>query len=181
MSFSVAIQSDSSVSFSLNEWDYFVSETSKVFRLTEDETKSLSNSNTARFVASIPFAAGCSNPERLAISNLCLYMAEKQGFQKYCAHVPSDDADLMKRIELLANYPDGNMEVINHCKKILALIMINGYKKSAEKDAAENVYNPIASGKWDYRTLKNQLIWGINKKFIPETDWILPELYNFMW
>lgn len=181
MSFSVAVQNDSSESFLLNDWNYYVNETSRVFRLTEEEANKLKSSSTAKLIAVIPFAAGCSDPERLAISHLCLYMAEKQGFQRYCAHVPSDDTDLMKRLELLANFPDGDKEVINHSMKILALIMINGYKKSAVKDSAEDIYNPIASGKWDYRTMKNQLIWEINKKYVPETDWILPEIYDGLW
>ena len=55
---------------------------------------------------------------------------------------------------------------------ILALIMLEGYKKSELKDKQNNVYNPLVSGAWDYRQLKNKLIWEINKIKVPDLDWI---------
>nr|MCR4715156.1 hypothetical protein [Treponemataceae bacterium] len=64
------------------EWDCFVAEISTVFKLSEKETEIFYNSNTAKIIATIPFVAGCNEPERTAIAHLCIYEAEIKGFQK---------------------------------------------------------------------------------------------------
>lgn len=51
------------------EWNYFVSELQKVFKLTKDETYHIENSITAKIIATIPYAANCREPERIAISH----------------------------------------------------------------------------------------------------------------
>ena len=56
------------------EWDYFVSEISKVFRFTEEETKWLKNCKTAQLIASIPFEAECISEKRSSFFEKCLYL-----------------------------------------------------------------------------------------------------------
>lgn len=43
-----------------------------------EETKTVwfMNCKTAKLIATIPFAAGCNEPERTATAHLCIYMAE---------------------------------------------------------------------------------------------------------
>lgn len=153
-------------------WDYLIEETVKVFRLTKTESERLKNSVTAKIIATIPFEAKCKEPERTAVAHLCLYVAELQGFQKYCAHNVSDDDDIFNRLAFISTFEGGNKEIIHHGMNILALIMLEGYKKSAQKDSTRNVYNPLNSGKWDYQQIKNRLLWEINKIEVPNIDWI---------
>lgn len=51
--------------------------------------------------------------------------------------------------------------------------MIEGYRRSMKCDKENNIYNPLVSGNWNYQLIKNKLIWEINKKVIPNLDWIL--------
>ena len=133
----------------LSEWYYIVNETAKVFRLEESEKAELYNSITARIIATIPFAAKCIDAERTAIAHIGLYLMEKKGYQKYCTHTPSDDEDVFKRLAFISTFEGGDEKIIRHGMTMLAIIMVEGYKRSEKKDIHNGIYNPIASGKWN--------------------------------
>lgn len=162
------------------DWNYFVSEISKVFRFSKEETDWFSNCKTAQLIATIPFAAECIEPERTAIAHLCIYVAEIKGFQKYYAHQPSDDFDIYNRLAFISTFEGGNKKIIEEGMDILALIMIEGYHKSMKKDEKENIYNPFVSKTWNYNKIKKQIKskLTINKsgKF---TSFVDPE--NYVW
>lgn len=153
-----------------SEWDYLVSETAKVFGLNTKQTEQLYNSNTAKIIARIPFAAQCKEPERTAITHLVIYEAELRGYQKYYAHLPSDDDDIFNRLAFISTFEGGNQAIIEHGMNMLAYIMIEGYNHSKEKDVKNGVYNPIANGKWNYNELKNQLLSKLHEIECPELD-----------
>lgn len=160
------------ISWNLPEWAYLVNEVSKTFRLTIEERKLLETSTVAKIFATIPFEAKCIEPERTAIAHLCLYMAEKKGFQKYCSHQRTDDSNIYKRLDFISTFEGGNKEIINHGMNILTLIMLEGYRRSKYKDKKSNIYNPLNSGAWNYQSIKNKLLWEINKIKNPNLDWI---------
>lgn len=120
--------------WNLKQWDYLVTEISNVFRFTNEEKDVFSNNPTAKLIASIPFVANCIEPERTAIAHLCLYVAELKGFQKYCSHVPSDDSDIFNRLAFISTFEGGNRAIIEHGMNILALIMIENYKRTEKSD-----------------------------------------------
>ena len=165
----------------LPEWDYFVDELSNVFRFTAEEKNKFYNNYTAKIIATIPFEAKCKEPERTAIVHLCLYIAEIRGFQKYCSHLPSDDDDVYNRFSFISTFKGGNKDIINHGMNILALIMLEGYKKSFKKDKIHKIYNPLVSGKWNYQSIKNKLLWEINKIEVPNLDWIFTKIPLNVW
>lgn len=153
-----------------SEWNYLTTETAKVFNLTKKDAEKLYNSNTAKIIAAIPFAAGCKEPERTAIAHLCIYEAEIKGFQKYYAHLPSDDDNIYNRLAFISTFEGGNTTIIEHGMNILAYIMIEGYNRSKEKDLQNGIYNPIANKKWDYKKLKNKLRKKIDEIECPDLD-----------
>ncbi|MCR4735061.1 MAG: hypothetical protein K5829_08675 [Treponema sp.] len=159
------------------DWNYFVNEVSKVFKLSKKEREEFGNSATAKIIATIPFEANCNTPERTAIANLSLYMVEKRGFQKYCAHLKEDDCELMKRLEFISSFDGGNRFIIEHGMYILALIMLEGYNQSAVKDKINNIYNPIASGAWKYTKMKNLITEKLSKTQNKVLDDLANELY----
>lgn len=165
----------------LPEWNYLVEEISNVFRFSEDEKNRFENSYTAKLIATIPFEAGCIDAERTAIAHLCIYVAELRGFQKYYAHVPSDDKDVFNRLARIATFEGGNQEIINHGMNILALIMLEGYKSSIQSDKINHIYNPILSGVWNYQSIKNKLLWEINKIEVPNFDCIFTDTSFNLW
>lgn len=167
--------------WNLKEWDYLVTEISNVFRFTNEEKDVFSNNPTAKLIASIPFVANCIEPERTAIAHLCLYVAELKGFQKYCSHVPSDDSDIFNRLAFISTFEGGNKTIIEHGMNILALIMIENYKRTEKSDKANGIYNPFVAGTWNYKQIKNKLLWDINKTEVPEIDGILHEITKMKW
>mgnify|MGYP007101844445 CR=1 FL=1 len=152
------------------EWDSIALETAKVFRLSKKETEQLYKSNTAKIIAILPFVAKCNEPERTAIAHLVLYEAEIRGFQKYCSHQPYDDADIFNRLAFISTCEGGNPAIIEHGMNMLAYIMLEGYNRSKDKDLKNGVYNPVASGKWNYMQLKKKLMTKINEIICPDLD-----------
>lgn len=156
----------------LKDWDCLVSETSKVFRMTKMEAADLYNNMTAKIIAAIPYAADCIEPERTAVAHLCLYMAEKRGFRKFCSHLPSDDFDIFNRLAFISTYEGGDKLVIEHGMNMLAFIMLEGYKNSSESDKRNNIYNPLVSGKWNYEELKTKIERKLNEISVPDLDFL---------
>lgn len=154
-------------------WDYFVDEISKVFKLSKIEKRSLFCSTTAKLIATIPFEAGCFEPEKTAIAHLGLYIMEKRGFQKYCAHQPTDDVNILHRLDFIATFEGGNPLIIEHGMYLLALIMIEGYNRSVKKDIKNDVYNPIANGRWDYESKKKEILSVLKKIECSKLDSII--------
>ena len=167
--------------WNLKQWDFLVTEISNVFRFTNEEKDVFSNNPTAKLIASIPFVANCIEPERTAIAHLCLYVAELKGFQKYCSHVPSDDSDIFNRLAFISTFEGGNKTIIEHGMNIQALIMIENYKRTEKSDKANGIYNPFVAGTWNYKQIKNKLLWDINKIEVPEIDWILTNIPKMVW
>lgn len=151
-------------------WEYFVQEMKKVFRFTRKETKWFRNCKTAKLIATIPFAGGCDEPERTAIAHLCIYLAEIRGFQKYYAHLPSDDCDLFKRLGFISTFEGGNKDVIEYGMNLLALIMIEGYHRSEEKDKRLGTYNPFVSDTWNYQIMKQKILQSLKNNIYFEFD-----------
>lgn len=154
----------------LFDWDYFTKEITNVFKLSEKENECFYKSNTAKIIAAIPFVARCNEPERTSIAHLCIYEAEIKGFQKYYAHLPSDDADVFKRLAFISTFQGGDQAIIEHGMNMLAYIMVEGYNHSKEKDIKEGIYNPIANGKWNYQELHKRLLDKIQEIDCPDLD-----------
>lgn len=152
------------------DWNYMVNEISKVFNMNEEETRHFADCGTAKIIAELPFAAGCSEPERTAILHLCIYIAEIRGFQRYFAHLPSDDVDIFTRLGCISDFEGGNPDIIEHGMCMLALIMIEGYKRSEYFDRANGIYNPFVSGSWNYETLKKDVEEKLKKISCPDLD-----------
>lgn len=152
------------------EWDYFVTEIAQVFNLTKKEEQNFYNCSTARIIATIPFVAGCVEPERTAIAHLCIYEAEIKGFQRYYAHLPCDDNDIFNRLAFISTFEGGNPAIIEHGMNMLAHIMLEGYNHTKEKDLQEGIYNPIANGIWNYNEMKKQIENKIDEILCPELD-----------
>ena len=108
--------------------------------------------------------------ETAKVFNLSKKEAEIRGFQKNYAHLPSDDDDIFNRLAFISNFDGSNPAIIEHGMYILAYIMVEGYKRSKEKDLKNGIYNPISNGKWNYKKLKNKLIRKIKEIYCPDLD-----------
>lgn len=167
---SLAILKTENYSSSL-DWEKMVCEFERVFKLSKSEKKRFYNSTTAKIIATIPFAAECKNAQRIAIAHLSLYIVEIRGFHEYCNHTHGDDSSIYNRLEPLNTFDgDGIQEVIRHGMDMLALIMIEGYKASMNKDRFLNTYNPFNSGAWNYEETKSNILHRLNVIECPSLD-----------
>ena len=158
-------------------WDYLTKEISKTFRFTNKENQEFTNSITAKLIAAIPFVADCYEPEKTAIAHLGLYVMEKRGFQKFCAHLPTDDIYILHRLDFISTFSGGNTKIIEHGMYLLALIMLEGYNTSVKQDTIKNIYNPIANGRWNYKQKKENILKILQKYKCPELDSLLTDPY----
>ncbi len=127
------------------------------FRFTESETRELYNSKVAKYIAAIPFVAGCQDAKRTALAHMAIYFTELRGGSTIFDHCNDDNASLLSRLRLISLFKGGNEKVIKHGMNYLALCMIDGYKASAMTDKENGVYNPLNDGSWDYAFLKTSL------------------------
>jgi hypothetical protein len=158
-----------------DHWDTLCTCIAETFRFTETERIAFERNKTAQLIAALPFAAGCDEPERTALAHLAVYMTEIRGGSSIGGHTPGDNESIFARLRLIASFKGGNPAVITHGMNKLALIMVQGYKRSKEEDALRGVYNPLNDCSWNAEELKVQLISGINAFPCEILDSILPE------
>jgi hypothetical protein len=130
----------------------------ETFRFTAAEVEAFAENRTARLIGTIPFAAGCEEPERTALAHLALYVTELRGGNGIGGHGRGDDRSLFARLRLLSSFIGGDQEIIRHGMNYLALIMLVGYERSRSADDRNGVYNPLNDGSWDGAELKAGLI-----------------------
>lgn len=155
-------------------WDILCSRISRVFLLNDVETKRLYGSNTARLIGAIPYVAGCEEAERTAFGHLCLYTAELRAGHGPGDHTPDDEKSLMGRLRMLTSFKGGDARVIEHGMKLLAYVMITGYRRSLESDASAGILNPFVDGVWDFDAMSAALVRDIRAFPCERLDAILP-------
>lgn len=154
----------------IKDWNYFVDEIARVFKLSTSEKENLQTSRVAKIIATIPYVAKTNEPERTAIAHLCLYMSEIRGFEKFCSHNQNDDLHYMNRLSFISTFNGGDEAIINHGMNLLALAMIEGYNHSSKLDKEKGGYNPFVSKAWNYKRLKSEIMKELSKVYVPELD-----------
>ena len=133
------------------------------------QTEWLEGSRTARFVAAVPFLAGCGKATETSFSHLLVYLASLDDSTKELfRHKPEDDTDIYSRLAPLLGFYGGNEETLRCCKDLLALCMVSDYRKDAEDDQKLGKYNPINAGTWDASSIVGALTESIEKRITPE-------------
>ena len=107
----------------LGEWRKLLEYFKRGLRLTDDEAEKLEQCEVARYVAALPYAAGCMNPDRLAVMLVSLFVVEIRGESPFDTRLSDMDGTL-ERIEpyfapLYAT--GGNPQVIDKAKYILGM------------------------------------------------------------
>lgn len=132
------------------DWAALSELAASALRLEPDEKDRLAASKAARLVAALPYAAGCSKPERLALAHLAtVWIASTGPARDAFDHGPEDDASYLTRLAPIADHPGGDRDVVEAGMARLALMMLAGYERDMTADAVAGQYNPINSGAWD--------------------------------
>lgn len=132
------------------DWTALSELAASALRLEPDEKDRLASSKAARLVAALPYAAGCSKPERLALAHLATFWIASTGPARSAFdHTPEDDASYLTRLAPIVDHPSGDPAVVEAGMARLALMMLAGYERDMAADAVAGQYNPLNAGAWD--------------------------------
>lgn len=153
------------MSISGEQWSRISSRIRAVFNFGIEKSEWLMSCRIAKFIAAIPFLAGCEKAEETAFSNLSIYiLSTNESSKDIYFHKPSDNSDIYSRLKPISHFNGGDEKTIQCCLDLIALNMISNYKKDAEYDRTIGKYNPVADGSWNYYSISSKLIKSINKK-----------------
>jgi hypothetical protein len=80
------------------EWQAIVDYVTRGLDLSESERRWFTASPVAKYIAAIPYAAGCKNPDRMAVALLTLFVVEIRGGSPFDTR-PTDMDGTLERIE----------------------------------------------------------------------------------
>jgi hypothetical protein len=136
--------------FSDDVWVRLCGIVASAYSMTADKAAALEENVTGKLIASIPYEAGCREPERTALAHLAVYvLAASAPARRAFDHKPEDDFDVLARLASVASFEGGDPAIINRGMKTLAILLIEGYKRDVASDKAKGWYNPVGSGAWD--------------------------------
>jgi hypothetical protein len=144
--------------FTTETWDRLSGIVASAYSMSPAKAAELKENVTARLIASIPYEAGCREPERTALAHVAVYvLAASEAARRAFDHKPSDDYDVLARLAAVASFEGGDPAIINRGMKTLAILLIEGYKKDVASDEAKGWYNPVGAGAWDADALLGAL------------------------
>ncbi|MBF9016377.1 MULTISPECIES: hypothetical protein [unclassified Oceanispirochaeta] len=145
--------------FKEEQWTELVDRLSMIFSISPERKIRILNNKVMKLTAAIPFIANCSNPMRIALSHLSIYLvAATAGGKDIFKHSFCDNDNLLMRLERISHFDGGDEIIINRGMKMLALSMLNDHKADAIEDMQMNKYNPINMGVWNYENISKKLI-----------------------
>ncbi len=154
-------------------WENLAFEVCKSFSFTEEESDKFFSNKTAKLIGCLPKIAETKTPERDGCSNLAVYIMSIRGTKQFYNHQKCDDADIFSRLHDIMNFNGGDNNIIRKGMSLLALMMINDYKRDEDEDRAVQKYNPISAGTWQFNRLHRQLLDTYEKIESLEIDSIL--------
>lgn len=134
------------------QWAEISDEIAQAFRMSEEQASFLRKKSIARLIAAIPFAAGCEHPARTAVAHLGTYLLSVRETKHFFNATPADDGSIFDRLALISCFSGGDQRVIRKGMSLLALNMLNDYRRDQEVDRCVGKYNPVAAGAFDYES-----------------------------
>jgi len=138
------------------EWENIAASVADAFLMNKEDREWFQNKNLAKLIAAIPYLAGCDDPGRTAITHLGAYILSIR-IKTVANCQPSDDTDLLRRLEMINNFIGGDQAIIQKGMSLIALNMIADYARDIDEDRMFGKYNPVDSGAFDYAKEKSDL------------------------
>jgi hypothetical protein len=144
--------------FTDETWEEIVTVISSAFSLSEGKKAKLRDNPTAKLIAAIPYLAACREPERTALAHLATYLvAGSEAGKAAFDHKASDNYDLLARLATGGAFEGGDPAILNKGMKILARLLVQGYKRDVSLDKERGLYNPVGDGSWAPDRLSSDL------------------------
>lgn len=157
----------------MQAWPEIAGSVAKAFRMHDEEAEWLENKRIAKLIGAIPFLAGCDQPERTAVTHLSTYLLSIRETKPFFNADPSDDVDILERLRLIMSFRGGDASVIDKGMSLLALSMLDDYKRDIHIDETFGKYNPVVSGAFDYESIRADLVKRIEAVDCPQMEEIL--------
>lgn len=155
------------------KWDEISGCVAEAFRMTEDETRRFKEKNIAKLIGTLPFLAGCEDAERTAVTHLGTYILSLRETKPYFNAKTEDNSNIFERLRLGTSFKGGNPGIIEKGMSILALFMLEDYRRDTHLDNVLGKYNPVTSGAFDYDAVSEDLLKKIRSIESPEIDTIV--------
>jgi len=128
----------------------------------------------ARLVGLLPFIGRTERPYRDALTNMSIFMISSYGPGKdIYTHIPADDADVLSRLTPIMNFTGGRKKILDRGMNLIAMVLVNDYRKDQEEDRRTGHYNPLNAGVWDYVSIMEELKEKVNAVPCRKMDEIL--------
>ncbi|MCK5673716.1 MAG: hypothetical protein KAH95_10075 [Spirochaetales bacterium] len=152
-----------------DQWENVLNRAGAVLNFGIEKKKQVQNSKMAKFIAAIPYLAGCNKATETSFSHLIIYlMSLHESAKDIYFHNSEDDKDIYSRLFPISSFLGGDKIIIQTCMDLLALCMLSNYKNDAEQDKIIGKYNPLNTGKWNYNFMSEKLIKNIDNTITSE-------------
>jgi hypothetical protein len=127
------------------EWQKIVDYAAKGLKMDEEERRWLADSPVARYIAAIPYAAGCRNPDRMALSMLTLFVVEIRGGSPFDTRPEDMDGTL----ERIAPYFEplyaagGDREIVDKGKLVLGMKTFSHWIEETDAHPSARDFVPL--------------------------------------
>jgi len=122
----------------------------------------------ARFIAAVPFLAGCNKAMETSFVHLLTYLvALDEAARDVFIHKPDDDGDVYARLTPLLSFSGGDERILRCCRDLITICMVSNYSKDAEADRMVGKYNPVAAGSWDADEIIEKLVMSVKASITP--------------
>lgn len=150
-------------------WEEISSRAGAVLNYGIVQKEQLQNSRLARFIAAVPFLAGCDKPLETSFSHLITFLVSfDESAKDLYFHKPQDNEDIYSRLAPLLWFSGGDRQILGCCRDLLALCMVSNYIMDAEKDHAVGKYNPVGKGEWDGKAISDRLSESVRTSLTPD-------------
>jgi len=154
-----------------DQWEQVSSRARVILNYGVVKKEWLESSRIARFIAAVPFVAGCRKAMETSFVHLLTYLVSlDESAKDLFMHKPEDDADVHSRLTPLLSFSGGDERILACCRDLLALCMVSNYCKDVEADKLVGKYNPVGKGIWDGEKLTKDLIASIGRAIAPEVS-----------
>ncbi|MBL7006285.1 MAG: hypothetical protein ISR78_04310 [Spirochaetia bacterium] len=153
------------------------------FSFTDEKSRYFLNNKVAKLIGCLPKIAGTKTPERDGCSNLAVYIMSISVTKQFYHHNVYDDTNVFARLQNIMNFNGGDQDLLQKGMTLLALMMVNDYKRDKEADKDARKYNPFTANSWNFNELRDQLLIDYEKIESVEIDSILTlsECATLLW
>ena len=165
-------------------WESLVDEVLMGMPQFKDKKQIIQDHRLCRLIGMLPFLASTDNPFRDGFTNLSLFLLSKDSpFGNVYNDQPNEHMDIMRPLIPFCHFSGGDERLLSRGMHLVAMVLLNEYKRNMDRDLDENRYNPLNSGQWNYQAVMETLSLCVDevpcplmddilsREFLPFTNW----------